>query len=365
MTALKITPTLIAVAISFALAGCGQHVVGDTIALGYHVGDSCTSLSTQATCTANTTLGCAWLVPPCPTGGACPAGVCYALDPCLTIATSKACTATAQCAWSRAAALCPLGASCDDGGYCHARDSGTTCSCVTPLACPAGQPCPPPECDCSGGGSGGGTCSCATPACAPGQLCPPSVCSCQGGGGTGCVDTGTCVCNCPDCPPGAACPACACGCGSGGAVPAPSPINTTTVSNPEPADPCTAHTDQTSCSADTTDQCVWMSEEPPCAPNASSCPATTVCVHAVATQPGGPCACNCAVCSGGVACPCNCDCTGTGSVDGGTTCTPPPLPPSGTGPGTGPIACPAIACGNPCPSGYTTGADGCPTCTCK
>jgi hypothetical protein len=52
------------------------------------------------------------------------------------------------------------------------------------------------------------------------------------------------------------------------------------------------------------------------------------------------------------------------------SCVPPPVPPTtgtngaGMGGTTG-MACAAVGCANPCPTGYKPDANGCPTCTCN
>jgi hypothetical protein len=331
------------------LAGCSSsHLVGGTEASGYLGGDVCNQLGSESAC--NAAGGCAWLVPPCPAGATCPAGVCYAPDPCLKIADAATCNADSRCAWSEAATLCPVGADCASGGYCHPKDpSGGSCGCVTPLACPAGSTCPPPECDCSGGsgGSGGGSCTCACPPCAPGEACPPCACDCSG---TGCVTGGTCVCACPDCAPGQDCPPCACGCGSTGPVPAPTGTTSNDPSMGGPGDPCSAFTDANTCTANS--GCQWFASGQPCM-TGQTC-VSGVCQTEMPPPPTG-CGCACPTCAPGTACPpCDCNCT---DPSGGCT---PPAPPTGGG-GT---VCPAIGCASPCPNGTKTGADGCPTCEC-
>jgi hypothetical protein len=359
---------------SFLIAGCsGDHNVGSTYFKGYLSTDSCSNLSTQKDCLAQT--GCDWIAPSCPAGVPCPAGVCYAPDPCLGITDQASCVKNTSCAWSDVSKLCPIGATCPAGGFCHPADPNG-CACVTPVACAPNQPCPPPECDCSGGSGGGGTCTCAGPACAPGQPCPPAQCDCGpggGGGGSGCVSGGTCTCNCPTCPAGQTCPPCACGCGSGGAVAAPGTDPTTgmtTAGGNSSSDPCSKYTDQTSCTGDTADKCMWFALGIPCQVG-QPCQ-SGVCQSPTATGGGGSgsgsgggCACGCPGCDPSTnSCPpCQCDCGPSGG--GSPGCVPPPMGGGGTPPSGGGVACPAIGCDPNCPNGTKLDANGCPTCQCN
>jgi hypothetical protein len=337
------------------VAGCGnRHVVGSTGSPGYLASDGCTKRKDAQTCVADTTAGCAWIDIggiDCPEGVTCPAGYCYAPDPCLAIGDAMTCAAKG-CAWSDAATLCPIGATCVMGGYCHTKDpGGSTCSCVTPVACSVGQECPPPECDCSGGGAGGGTCTCAAPPCGAGQSCPPVACNCDDGGGGGCVDEGTCTCACPACAPGTACPPCECSCGSGGTVPAPAAGGGGT--QPAP-DLCSAHKDEVTCSHDQSNKCGWIDFGLACLYGDPTC-VSGVCQRNQMRPPSGTCDCVCPTCAPNTECaPCQCLCT---DMTGG--CQPPVLPPPPPGGG-----CPAIECHPQCPNGIKKDPNGCQTCAC-
>jgi len=192
------------------------------------VNDPCAARASAAACAAGG--DCLWspLTSQCPSGTACPDGVCVTPDPCGALADRAACEADARCAWSglRLATspvdLCLVGQSCDAGGYCRARGgSGGGCTCVQPLACPANADCPAVQCDCSnpppgGAVGGGGTCTCTCPACPAGESCPPCSCDCAGGGcGSGATGDRTCACVCPTCAPGTTCAPCSCACGAG------------------------------------------------------------------------------------------------------------------------------------------------------
>jgi len=313
------------------------------------VNDACGGNGTAETCAQ--TAGCEWraISADCPAGADCPQGICATPDACGALTARAACEADTRCAWSgqrplaASIDLCPLGQSCATGGYCHTRDaSGGGCTCVQPIACPAGADCPAVACDCSNpspsGGAGGGTCTCACPACAPGETCPPCACTCAGGGacsGGGAAAGGTCACTCPACAPGAACPPCDCACGAGnvgigGSSAAGTPTMTMRIGGGGPAgadltDPCAAHGDAQSCGADSADACRWIELGIVCI--AAPCP-SGMCVGMTQTPPGdggadagagaGGCGCACAACAAGQSCPpCTCSCCGP---------TTPPLP---------------------------------------
>jgi hypothetical protein len=148
--------------------------------------------------------------------------------------------------------------------------------------------------------------------------------------------TGT-PCSCPVCQGGSPCPPCNCGEVDAGA----------------PANPCGAHTDATSCLADTADACKWYALGIACQ-QGQTCP-SGVCQQAPSGGGGGGngCACACPACAPGQACPpCSCTCD-----SGGGTCTPPP-PDAG-------VICPGLGCAPACPNGVKKDANGCDTCQCK
>ncbi len=330
-----------------ALVGCNDRSLsrGDR---GYLASDLCAQRTAESTCTAEAS-GCLWVAAEATSSGAAPTGGCVANDPCLQL-DQNGCKEDSGCAWSQLATLCPLGAACtDSGGFCHAKDpSGGDCVCVSPLSCPADGDCPAVECDCSGGGSGGsgGACSCACPACAPGEACPPCACSCDDGG-PGCTQPGTCACACPACAPGETCPPCDCVCSSDGSTTVSGGGSTT-------VDPCSAHTDESACAADTSNACMYYAFGRPCI-EGEPCVAGVCQTTKASADPS--CDCACPSCPADTDCPpCTCACTGP---SGGTMgdCVPPPTP-------TEPIACPAIGCFAPCPNGERLDAAGCPTCEC-
>lgn len=327
-----------------AVAGCDNGRGLAPVNRGYLASDACAQRTSESACGTEATA-CQWIATDA-TAESSAAGGCVAKDPCLTLGQS-ACTADSGCAWS-VGKLCPLGATCSsDGGFCHAKDpSGGDCACVSPLACPADGDCAKVECDCSGGGNsgGGGACACTCAPCAAGEACPPCSCSCGDGGPT-CDTPGTCACACPACAPGESCPPCDCAC-SDGTTSVGSGTTTT-------ADPCNAHEDATTCSADTANACVFYAFGAPCI-EGQPCKAG---VCQTKTPPTDPtCDCACPDCPPNADCaPCSCTCSGGGSTM--TGCVPPPQP-------TDPIACPAIGCFAPCANGTKLDASGCPTCEC-
>lgn len=254
----------------------------------------------QQSCTG----GCEWIAIGneigCTDVDTCLVGVCVTPDPCRTNGDEMSCYA-AGCAWAGGiAGLCPAGADCSNGGFCY-TPSDDSCVCACPAICPAGEECPPCQCDCTGGGT---TCTCETPVCGPGEMCPPSTCDC---GGSSCSDAETCTCMCPLCPVGQMCPPCDCAC-NGGSAPT------------TPSDACSMHDDATSCDADTANECTWTSLGIPCM-EGQMCN-TGVCQH---IDPGGGggtgCGCACPACPAGEMCP-PCDCgpmSGGGSGGGGGT----------------------------------------------
>jgi hypothetical protein len=260
----------------------------------YLAGDTCRDHADSASCGADS--GCSWfaLLLPCPSSGPCPSGVCQAKDPCAAHGDAKSCAADAACMWAGAiVGLCPPGATCaEGGGFCVARpDDG--CACACPLACPAGADCPPCSCDCNGGGGGGGggTCACACAPCPPGEMCPPCGCDCQppppscGPGGD------TCTCACPACAPGETCEPCKCDC-----------VGMDIAQSTAEPDPCSAHTDENACLADTADGCRWAAILAPCVEGQ---PCRTGSCFGKAKD---TCICNCPECPAGVDCGCTCDC---------------------------------------------------------
>jgi hypothetical protein len=309
---------------------------------GYLASDACGGHTDAEACAG---AGCEWLeIEACPAGADCArGGVCASPDPCRAHGDEASCVADADhgCAWAGVESLCPAGAACADG-FCYAAGDGD-CACVCPLYCPAGEDCPPCECDCApsgGGGSGGGTCSCECPACSPGEECPPCSCDCSDDGG--CVDDGTCTCVCPSCEEGTECPPCECGCepsggSSGGADPgdadepdSPPPTTPTCECAECPpgescppcdcgtADPCSEHVDETTCSADTANECSWIALGIPCSSDEEEC-RSGVC-QGPSSGGGDDCTCVCPDCAPGEACPpCSCDCSGGG---GGGGCVP-------------------------------------------
>jgi len=316
-----------AAALVFLLAAGGCYPqTNDRPVPALVVNDSCGAQATQQSCAA--AAGCEWraVKSECPTGAACPDGVCVTPDPCGQLADRAACEADVRCAWSglrlesASIDLCLIGQSCDTGGYCRARDaSGGGCTCVQPIVCPANADCPAVECDCSNpppGGGGGGTCTCTCPACAPGEACPPCSCDCGGGGSCGGNTAAaggggvTCTCACPACAAGETCPPCDCACGagnvgvgsSGSAAPAPGGATA------DVADACAAHADVTTCAADAGNSCRWIELGIVCV--TTPCP-SGACVQVKSVPGGGGCGCACPACASGQSCPpCACDCCG-------------------------------------------------------
>lgn len=329
----------------------------------------------------------------CPAGVCMTANSCAGLTSASTCQADANCVWSAIVATATTPALCPVGQTCGGGGFCFERGpSGNTCLCVQPLACPASGACPPVQCDCpppptadGGAVGGGGTCTCDCPACPAGASCPACDCACgQPGGGcggtTGGTGTGgatgsggatgtgggpgTCICNCPNCPAGEPCPACSCACSNGattttttpssgtggasgagtddtgaapgmvcgcpacpaGAACAPCDCGTT-----PPADPCTAHTDVASCTADTADACGWTSLNiecitAPCPTGACAQQKLVLPVDAGTGSGGGGCACACPACAPGETCPpCACNCCPAAPAQGPVTLQPEPV----------------------------------------
>jgi len=325
-----------------ALGGCGDDRTPASVSpplAAYEAGDPCHAHADATSCDADP--ACGWLeVGACPAGTDCPAGFCSSRDACAGHADRSTCEADASCAWAdlELASACPAPDCATRGGVCYSRSDpgGDDCLCACPLYCPMGSDCPPCECSCpppGGGGGGGGTCTCACAACAPGETCPDcGPCTCEPGGGSECG--GTCTCACPDCAPGEACPPCACSCDPGGVPgePPPPPEPTTTCAceacpagvecppcDCAGSDPCYAHADSATCTADTANMCVWYALGLACPPG-MTCP-SGVCQREP-TGGGTPgCACGCPACAPGETCPpCACDCSG-GSSGGG--CPPP------------------------------------------
>ena len=353
-----------------------QSAVGKSVGTGMPANQVCTWTQVEA-CPAGAS---------CPSGVCVTTSACASLTTGATCQADPNCVWSAILATTSAPALCPVGQDCSGGGFCFDRGStGDRCLCVQPLACPANGVCPPVQCDCppptavdAGAGSGGGgTCTCGCPACPAGEVCPPCDCTCGtggsggtgGGGGTGGCGgdvagggsgTGTCTCNCPDCPAGALCPACSCACSDGATTTTTTPSSgaggasgSGTVSGntgstgsptisvctcpacpagaacapcgcdtPPPADPCTAHTDVASCTADTADACGWTSLAiecitTPCPTGACSQMKPVPPVDAGGGSGSGGCGCACPACAPGEAClPCTCNCCPTSPPQG-------------------------------------------------
>ena len=358
------------------------------------VNDPCAPFSV-ADCQAAADKGCIWATMKGCVGNFCNVGACVTANSCATLTTAAACQDNASCVWSAIAgtsaapALCPIGQDCSGGGFCFERGlSGNSCLCIQPFFCPDNGVCPPVQCDCPP--SGGGTCTCDCPACPSNASCPMCDCSCgnggsgggggaggtgggcntgtggsAGGGGTGAGGgTGTCTCNCPECPAGEACPACSCACSNGATTTMTLPktgtgggTGTSTTTNGSapvavcgcpacpagaacapcgcgttpPADPCTTHTDVSSCTADTADGCGWTSLNiecitTPCPTGSCAQEKLVLPVDAGTGSGGGGCACACPACAPGETCPpCACDCCPATQPQGPVTLQPQPV----------------------------------------
>lgn len=141
------------------------------------------------------TAGCEWapVAADCgPDQAGCGPGICTTPDPCSDHTDVSACEQDVdnRCAWMATDSLCPVGADCNDGFCYQTRDDGE-CTCVCPLACPAGEDCPPCACDCPT--NGGEECPWICPDCDPssGAPCPPCYQDCGE----------VCPWICPDCSP--------------------------------------------------------------------------------------------------------------------------------------------------------------------